>query len=477
MRICYRGLNRVQIVNADGDMRICSWIDDGKNGHIGKLTEHSLYDIYHGSDAQKIREAFLDNDYSICSIDNCPYVANNNIDEISVNIDKVPEWPEQLALAFENVCNYHCTSCNVYDTMQCNANRKLDGNYEIIENEIRKALPHIKKISANGMGELFASPRTLKLLSEWKPLAPKEECSVEIETNGSLFNETNWKKIENLGQYDLSVCLTVMSFDEKTYQVLSGTKLPVSNIESNLRFIKSLRNKGIINYLELATVYQERNFRTMPDLVRRFLNDYGADCVRLRPYAPWDEDRPDLMWFKDVRNKYHPYNQEFLDVWSDPIFKNKKVWDQGGGISSEIGESPYVLEHKKVVKERNKEQIMEDIFIKDDIMNQIKERAGGNSIVIYGAGSVGKVLAHRIMNNGCAVDCFIDNYSCEQEWMGIPVLKNCELDGRDRGKLIVISLCGDEQRVTEQLKKLKYCNIVTISRLSENQKSMRCERE
>ena len=64
---------------------------------------------------------------------------------------------------------------------------------------------------------------------------------------------------------------------------------------SNLKFVKSLREKGMINELELATVYQERNFRTVPDLIKRFINDYGADVVRLRPYEPWGEDNIKTM--------------------------------------------------------------------------------------------------------------------------------------------------------------------------------------
>ena len=62
-----------------------------------------------------------------------------------------------------------------------------------IEKNLAEALPHAKFISANGCGELFASPSILNQLANWRPLAPKEECSVYLETNGSLFNEENWK--------------------------------------------------------------------------------------------------------------------------------------------------------------------------------------------------------------------------------------------------------------------------------------------
>ncbi len=69
---------------------------------------------------------------------------------------------------------------------------------------------------------------------------------MELETNGSLFNEKNWSYISNLGQYHLSVSITVLSFHEDIYQELSGTTLPISNLIDNLHFVKSLR--GNRNY-------------------------------------------------------------------------------------------------------------------------------------------------------------------------------------------------------------------------------------
>ena len=53
-------------------------------------------------------------------------------------------------------------------------------------------------------------------------------------SNGSMFNKNQWEEIANLGQYNLHVAITVMSFEEHTYQILSGTRLPISQIESNL---------------------------------------------------------------------------------------------------------------------------------------------------------------------------------------------------------------------------------------------------
>lgn len=330
MRICKRGLNMVQVYTPDGDVRLCAWLAMEGGGKIGSLKENSLYEIWHGAKAHEVRSKLANADYSICSIDNCPYLSNGTVEENRVEIDEIPEYPEELWLAYDNTCNYACPICFLDHSVSNKEER-----FDFIEDKIKDILPHLKGITANGQGELFASKHILKILSEWKPLAPKEECWALLESNGSLFDEKHWKQIENLGQYYLHVAITVMSLDEKTYQICSGTRLPISRIENNLRFIKGLRDKGIINHLELATVVQERNFRTLPELTRRFIEEFGADDVRLRPFDDYGAQPPEVEWFMDVRGAYHPYHQEYLEVMKDPIFKHPKVSDWSGGRASE----------------------------------------------------------------------------------------------------------------------------------------------
>ena len=256
MRICKRAVDFVQVINENGDVRLCSWLYDG--GVIGRLTEKTMKEIYHSKEAELIQEYHCNGNHSNCNPNACPYVANDTVKENEIEIDKIPEYPESLYLAYENVCNYRCVMCTIPDCMQRTEAKEREKKLQRIDKELEKILPYVKNISANGLGELFVSKHTLNLLSKWKPLAKKEECSVLLETNGALFNKENWEKISNLGQYNLSVAITVLSFEEEIYRELSGTTLPISNLIDNLHFVKSLREKGIINYFEIATVYQEK---------------------------------------------------------------------------------------------------------------------------------------------------------------------------------------------------------------------------
>ena len=273
-------------------------------------------------------------DYSQCSVDACPYLATGTIDSHLIEIDEIPEYPTNLLLGHEQVCNYHCTFCSSRPGYSTEPPEIQNAGYAAIAEKLKPVLPHIKTISANGNGELFTSRHILKMLSEWKPLAPAEECGASLETNGSLFDEAHWKQIENLGQYNLRVAITVTSFEDYTYKLLSGTTLPVQQVIDNLHFVKSLREKGIINHLQIATVVQERNFWQMPDFTRRCIEEFGADSVRLRPYQLHGSRDTVGIWFTELRNPNHPYHEEYKRVIQDPIFKHPKVSDWGLGVES-----------------------------------------------------------------------------------------------------------------------------------------------
>ena len=89
---------------------------------------------------------------------------------------------------------------NPYSMTKADA-KLLEDKYTKIDRELKKALPYVKHISANGLGELFVSKHTLQLLAEWEPLAEPEEVSVMLETNVYLFDEAHFRQIAYLGKY------------------------------------------------------------------------------------------------------------------------------------------------------------------------------------------------------------------------------------------------------------------------------------
>lgn len=460
MKLCNRGLNWIQVIDHKGTVRICSWME---NNEIGKLTEHSMEELFHGEVANGIRKKLSCGDYSDCIVDGCPYLSNKTVNEYLVEVDEINKYPEELHLAYEQVCNYRCTSCYVHQVMQKNAKEELDSDYDKVEEELKKVLPYVKRIGANGRGELFVSKRIMKLLSEWKPLAPKEEIKVLLESNGSLFNEENWKKIENLGQYYLHVAITVMSFDEAVYQELSGTKLPIENIEKNLRFVKSLREKGIIDYLEIATVVQDKNFRMLPEFTRRCIEEFGADYVRIRPYMPWGSRSAEIEWYTDVRNKHHPYNQEYLEIMKHPIFKHPKVHDWGGGQSSSLGEHPAKVEGRMIQK---KLDVVTDIIMDDEFVERLKREFADKKVAIYGVGNVGKVLVKQMINQ-FDISYLIDRNEEIEDLFNKKVYSLSDIKETDKNVAVIVTLVRGYEKVKKLLIEKGYTEIYSIVELLE----------
>lgn len=333
VRVCPRPWEYIQIYNSDGDVCTCPW---ARNNYIGNLVKDNIQDIFSSKRMLSFRRSILDGSYKYCMHDRCPYISNNTLDQRLIEIDSeyTPKYPIEISLSYELACNYVCTSCREKKHIYSEAERH---NIDLISEKLYEFIDNVKIISANGRGELFSSPSILRLLRDYNPTFPNEEVMVLLETNGSLFDESHWDRISNLGKYFLKVSITIMSFDEKTYQYLSGTNNPISKLEQNLRFVKELRTAGIINELELATVVQERNFRSLPEFAHRCIEEFSADIVRIRPYFPYGRRGKVFEWFCDIRNPYHPYYDEYLEVMKDPIFKNPKVFMWSGNSLSEIG--------------------------------------------------------------------------------------------------------------------------------------------
>lgn len=431
MRICERALNHIQVIDAEGTVRICSWEYDG--GVIGRLSQNSMEEIYNSEEARLIRKMHFEKDYSNCNPNACPYVANNCVNEHSIDVEEVPRLPQELFLAYENVCNYHCVTCTIPDCMAKNGGRQaeLERKYDIIDRELRKVLPYVKVIGANGQGEFFVSKHIMNLMNNWEPLADPSECAASIETNGSLFNEANWNKIKNLRRFNVSTAITVMSFEEEAYQELSGTKLPVSNIINNLMFVKHLRETGEIKYFEIATVYQLGNFRQLPEFARRCVEEFGADYVRLRPYEPWVDPGLD-DWMRDVRNADNPYHREFLEVMKDPIFKHPKVHDWGGGLESGLGKQIYP-------KAMGQFRLMERILNIDSFSEKVKDYLETDRVVVYAATTAGRMLV-SVLKGEMEIPYLLDRDQAGRSYNGIEIKGVTNLEELDKDIPVIISL-------------------------------------
>ena len=443
MKICKQALY-VQIIDGIGTVRACGWA-----GYyiLGNLRDNTLSEVFHSEAAKRFRQTLIDGTYDFCNEENCPYMANDILDSQLIEIDKIPEYPGIISLAYDKRCNYHCTCC----VSRCDD--RLDSiMQERIEREVKAALPHVKKFSANGLGEFFVSDSMMKLVSEWKPESMQNSEFV-LETNGSLFTPENWKKINNIGNTNLQVAITVHSFDQAAYQYLSGTKIDIAKIIENLNFVKSLREEGKINYLEIATVLQERNFRTLPEFVERCLTEFKADQVRVRRFLPEKAMDENIEWFFDIRNPLHPYHQEYLEVMKHPIFKDPRVFIWTGDHLSNRGELPAKANY----------EVLRELFLIEDIGKKISDYLIGNGykhIALYATTDIGKALLKVLKGQAVIVDCVYDRNTCLKEWEGLEVKKPTNENLQQLQMPFLVTLVSRHDEMEEFIRKHKFAGEV-----------------
>lgn len=457
MKVCKMGLESIWINHACGDVRICGWT----NYVLGNLLENTIEELWHGKKAEKFRRSLQDGSYQFCKSDRCPYLANHTLDTVLTDYE-VPNFPKYCSLSYEEQCNYVCKFCREKKYIPADGEQE---QYKKIETEVNKFIGALDTLSTNGVGEIFCSPSTLNILGKVKL---GENAKVQLESNGSLFNEKNWKKIDNIGAYNLEVIITVHSFDENTYQFLSGTTLPVDNIIQNLFFIKSLREKGIVNRFEIATVICERNFRQMPDFVKRSL-EFEPDSIRLRFFEPYGVRNKSIEWFFDVRNPHHPYYEEFINVMSHPIFKEPKVWKWQGETLSDFKEHPYYEEQAKV-------KILSELFVEENIEKNLREYLKKHNIhrfALYGNGYVGQAFAALLDQKDIEFENILDTYALDQEcFRKHNVLKPDACDLKEYDLIIITSAA--EKEIKNVLANLGYeGEVILLNTLLQSIKS-RC---
>lgn len=432
MKVCKFGLEKIWIDFAEGAIRMCGWTDY----RIGNLSEDTIENLWNGEKARKFRESMLDGSYRFCMKHECPYWSNDMLEYVEY---EKPEYPKAISLSYEESCNYVCKFCrNEPYVRLCDENKRIAR----IEHEIKKFIHQLKEISANGAGEFFCSPSIMRIFGEIKD---SQNIKIFLESNGSLFNFNNWRKIENIGKHWLKVTITVHSFQENTYQFLSGTKLPVQNVIDNLSFISNLRDRNIINEFELATVICERNFRELPEFVKFSLDKFKLDKIRLRFFYPYGVMDRQTEWFYDIRNPYHPYYCEFKKIIEDPIFQNDKVWKWQGENLSIQKESPYILEHRNYLN-------ISELIVLDNVGKRIEKylcQERISRVALYGGGKGGKAYFKILQAYGMKINMIFDTYEEERKTVQYEIVRPTEDRIREVELIIVTqeTLFQDIERI------------------------------
>ena len=196
MKYCSRPYKFLYLDSFDGNVYLCSWTHQQKS-IIGNILEEDLMTIWNGPVAQKVRECHTDNTFSLCRIEACPHLQNNDFIEIEdpeeyKRLTTPAERPLHINLAYDFVCNQYCETCRPSVWIPP---KNYEEKIKRIQDAIAPYLETAEYINASGHGDPFASPYMFKMLSEMRPKNPN--LKISLETNGVFFDEEHWAKIEH----------------------------------------------------------------------------------------------------------------------------------------------------------------------------------------------------------------------------------------------------------------------------------------
>lgn len=325
MKFCERPFTNAYLA-PDGEVWLCSWM----HYVIGNLYEQDLDEIWMSETARKARESILDGSFAFCRKTSCPRCERDALPDLTEDERReqsiVADHPALITIANDKICNIACTTCR--QGIYC----AQEGEREKIDDALKRILPYAEQaeyLDMNGNGEFLANPSFLEFLESLHP--KNQECRINFETNGVLFDEAHWDRFSHLKDCQISVTVTLNSLRREIYQYLSGGFDRIDEVRQNIQFLSRLRRESQINVLKVTMVVQECNFQEIPEYIRVLTEteEYAVDQIVLKPVYKWFGMNEETYWFKNILNPLHPYHKEYLKVLENDCWKNPKVYDWG----------------------------------------------------------------------------------------------------------------------------------------------------
>lgn len=398
MKFCDRPF-RYAYLAPNGEVWPCGWM----HCTIGNLYQQNLDEIWHSEAAEQARESILNGSFAFCRKTSCPFCERDELPDLTEEEIKeraVPtEIPMDVTIANDRTCNIACTSCRTCLLPTDKEDRRK------IDSALERLVPFANKMTSldmNGQGEFLSNQSFINFLGKLHP--KRKDFKISFETNGTLFDEAHWKYFSHLGDYDLSVTVTLNSLNPEVYRYLSGGFDYLERELDNLRFLSKLRREGKINSLTVTMVIQEVNCWEVPKYIQTFAHsaEFEVDKIQMKPLYNWFKMEPEIYWYKNILNPLHPYHKEYLKILADDCWNEPKVWDWGcHNIRKAL---PHPLEQEKIYN-----RLLLDIYQNDqgltpaEYLKSCAQRSGGGRIGYYGKNEFSKAFVKMLREAGIDV--------------------------------------------------------------------------
>lgn len=313
----------------NGDVHFCcpAWLPVP----IGNLNQSSPEEIWNSSTAQEIRRSIHDGSYRYCSRVHCALLSSDalpkkqqlNSGELSSiassRLTKLASRPRKLALAHDRSCTLSCPSCR---TKTIIASRAEQTRLNSMADKVLFPLARdARRVRVTSSGDPFGSSHFRYVL---KGLARDKfpQLTIEIQTNGVLFDETAWVDLDLAGRLGL-VAISLDAAREETYAVVrrGGS---FRRLHRNLEFLAGRRRAGEISLMRLDFVVQGLNFREMPEFVAT-ADRYNVDRIKFQMIRNWQTYCSAEFAEHNIGARDHPLYREFIQVLRHPGLRSERI--------------------------------------------------------------------------------------------------------------------------------------------------------
>lgn len=307
-------------IHPDGEVYPCHYALEYRYS-IGNIFKQPNFEkIWNSKKAREFRRSILEQEYKYCDPHIC-CVPKQYDDDEKFDI-KTKKFPQIIEFNPDMACNVRCVICR-------DKQRKITKHQEHIwskalDNTIMYMMKDAKIAYFSGVGEVFCSPISKKMITKMSEVYP--DIKYDILTNGILMDK---KHCDELGITDKlhDVDISIHAATEETYNkiVRDGN---FKKVMKNLEWISEKYKKGEINHVNINFVVMQTNYKEMIDF-QKLANKLGVDTC-FWEYRFWGDflEADDHYAELAVFDKRHPEHEEFLKIVQNPIFnKNCEMND------------------------------------------------------------------------------------------------------------------------------------------------------
>lgn len=258
-----------------------SWMNDAI---IPIIETNDIHDLWFNR-LNTLRDSIINGSYSYCKT-SCPIRSSAEMQiapNLSPEIVKYIEsgevtYPSHVGISFDETCNLKCKTCR--KEIIVNSSDEVNKYH----NKYSDIIHNASTLRISGDGDPFASSYYFGLLkSDLTEVSPNINTII-IQTNGMLFNETNFNKIhDNNKKLIRLVTISIDATSPETYKNVRGGNF--ITLCSNLEYIKSLKSLYNFSVHSVFTI-SKNNIHEAVEFIK-FANTFGIDNIRFDLMENW----------------------------------------------------------------------------------------------------------------------------------------------------------------------------------------------